>query len=209
VDNSFFEGMLNKIKNSRLALREKWNIPENATCFIFCGKLQEKKRIFDLLKAFEIAHDKNPSVHLLIAGDGEDMQEAKDFVVQKKLPVTFAGFLNQSEIVKAYAAADCLVLPSDYGETWGLVVNEAMACGLPAIVSDRVGCGPDLVIDEVTGYIFPFGGIDALASMLLKCVLDKANLAQMGAESKKLIKDYSVEGTVKGTLEAVKYLLGG
>ena len=176
VNNGFFENRLNELKDTRSAIRNKWNIPENAICFLFSGKLQEKKRIFDLLKAFEIAHDRNSSVHLLIAGDGEHMQSAKDFVAQKKFPVTFAGFLNQTEIVKAYAAADCLVLPSDYGETWGLVVNEAMACGLPAIVSDRVGCGPDLVLDGVTGYIFPFGDINTLADKLLGCASDKAKL---------------------------------
>jgi glycosyltransferase involved in cell wall biosynthesis len=136
------------------------------------------------------------------------MRGAKDLVAQKKLPVTFAGFLNQTEIVKAYLAADCLVLPSDYGETWGLVVNEAMACGLPAIVSDRVGCGPDLIIDGVTGYIFPFGDITALAGKLLECASpDKTKLIQMGVQAKALIANYSTENTVKGALEAVKYVL--
>ena len=79
------------------------------------------------------------------------------------LPVSFAGFLNQGEIPAAYAACDALVLPSDYGETWGLVVNEAMACGVPAVVSDAVGCGPDLVEEGQTGMIFPLGDIPALA----------------------------------------------
>lgn len=209
VDNGFFESRLNEIKDERPGLREKWSIPQNAACFLFSGKLQEKKRILDLLKAFEIAYHKNSSLHLLIAGDGEDMQQSKDFVREKGLPVTFAGFLNQKEIVKAYAAADCLVLPSDFGETWGLVVNEAMACGLPAIVSDRVGCGPDLVVDGITGYVFPFGDIDALAGTLLKCAADKAKLAQMGKQAKELIAKYSAENTVKGTIEAIKYVLGG
>ena len=59
-------------------------------------------------------------------------------------PASFAGFLNQTEICKAYVAADCLVLPSDYGETWGLVTNEAMAAGLPCILSDRCGAALDL-----------------------------------------------------------------
>jgi len=90
---------------------------------------------------------------------------------------------------------------------WGLVVNEAMACGLPAIVSNRVGCGPDLVADGVTGYIFPFGDIGMLASTLLKCASDKVKLAQMGRQAKGQIKNYSVENTVKGTIEAMQYVL--
>lgn len=207
VDNGFFEARLNEVKDARPTIRAGWNIPQNATCFLFAGKLQAKKRILDLLKAFEIAYHKNSSIHLLIAGDGEDMQQSKDFVREKGLPVTFAGFLNQKEIVKAYAAADYLALPSDYGETWGLVVNEAMACGLPAIVSDRVGCGPDLVVDGITGYIFPFGDINALAGKLLESASDKAKLIQMGKQAKDLIANYSAEDTVKGTIEAAKYVL--
>lgn len=207
VDNGFFEARLNEVKDARSMIRAGWNIPENAACFLFAGKLEAKKKIFDLLSALEMALYKNTSMHLLIAGDGEHMQAAKDFVAQKKLPVTFAGFLNQTEIVKAYAASDCLVLPSDYGETWGLVVNEAFVCGLPAIVSDRIGCGPDLVVDGITGYVFQFGDIDALADTLLKCASDKVKLAQMGRQAKELIADYSAENTVKGTIEATRYVL--
>ncbi len=99
-------------------------------------------------------------------GTGVLGNEATALATESGLPVSFAGFLNQTEITQAYAAGDCLVLPSDYGETWGLVVNEAMVCGLPAIVSDRVGCGPDLVEPGVTGAVFPFGDIPALAKQL-------------------------------------------
>ena len=76
-----------------------------------------------------------------------------------------------------------------------------------AIVSDRVGCGPDLVIDGVTGYVFSFGDIDALASKLLDCASDKTKLIQMGKQAKELIANYSTENTVKGTIEAVMYVL--
>jgi glycosyltransferase involved in cell wall biosynthesis len=76
---------------------------------------------------------------------------------------SFAGFLNQADISRAYVAADCLVLPSDYGETWGLVVNEAMASGLPCIVSRACGCAEDLVELDWT---FPPGDIAALADRI-------------------------------------------
>ncbi len=131
------------------------------------------------------------------------MEEANGLVAAHSLPVTFAGFLNQTEVAKAYAAADCLVLPSDYGETWGLVVNEAMVCGLPAIVSDRVGCGPDLVSDGVTGMVFPFGDIEALAQCLVRMATDPALRAAMGARARERVADYSVERAVAGTLAAL------
>ena len=84
--------------------------------------------------------------------DQESASDAKRNLTSDLRPLTsdtkpaasFTGFLNQTEISRAYVAADCLVLPSDYDETWGLVVNEAMASGLPCIISDRCGCAPDL-----------------------------------------------------------------
>jgi len=76
---------------------------------------------------------------------------------------SFVGFLNQTEIPAAYVAADALVLPSDSGETWGLVVNEAMACGIPTIVSARCGCAEDLPARIDTRLVFPFGDVEELA----------------------------------------------
>ncbi|WP_425507198.1 glycosyltransferase family 4 protein [Thermomonas carbonis] len=96
----------------------------------------------------------------------------------------FAGFLNQSEITAAYAAADCLVLPSDHGETWGLVVNEAMACGLPALVSDQVGCAVDLIVAGHTGDVFPCGDVAALSAMLARHGRNREGLADMGAAAR-------------------------
>jgi glycosyltransferase involved in cell wall biosynthesis len=134
------------------------------------------------------------------------MEEARALAVRERIAATFAGFLNQTEMPKAYVAADCLVLPSDYGETWGLVVNEAMACGLPAVVSDRVGCGPDLVEDGVTGRIFPFGEVAALAGVIRSLADRPARLVEMGRRASDRITRYSVDAAVAGTLDAVRYV---
>lgn len=87
--------------------------------------------------------------------------------------IQFLGFRNQAEIADLYAACDAIVMPSDYGETWGLSVNEAMATGARAIVSDRVGCGPDLVIPGLTGEIFPCGDIPYLRGVLQRYIQDQ------------------------------------
>jgi glycosyltransferase involved in cell wall biosynthesis len=116
--------------------------------------------------------------------------------------VTFAGFLNQSEIVKSYVAADTLVLPSDGGETWGLVVNEAMVCGRPCIVSDKVGCGPDLVTPE-TGAIHPLGDVARLAELMSEFAADRNRLRVRGEAAARKITEYSTEVAVRGMLEAV------
>ena len=209
VDNQALRDRFDSVKPDRMALRAKWGIPESAFCFLYVGKLQPKKRILDLLQALRIAMPSRSDLHLLIVGTGELEQEARSLVVEDRLPVSFAGFLNQTELPQAYAVGDCLVLPSDYGETWGLVVNEAMVCGLPAIVSDRVGCGPDLVEPGVTGEVFPFGDVQALADCLSILAADRARTGALGRRAEERIRDYSVEHAVTGTLRAIDFVLGG
>ena len=161
-----------------------------------------------MLDALRIAVAQSERLHLLVVGSGELMAQARAVVAQYNLPVTFAGFLNQSEIPAAYVAADCLVLPSDYGETWGLVVNEAMACGRPAIVSDRVGCAADLVIQNVTGEVFPFGDTAALAHTLVELAANPQRLYAMGEQARlRVTQHYGVQQSVDGTLAAVQYVL--
>ena len=117
--------------------------------------------------------------------------------------VTFAGFLNQSQIPRAYVASDVQVLPSDAGETWGLVINEGMACGLPAVVSDRVGCQKDLVLPGITGDVFPLGDVEALAACLRSLAERSSSRAAMGEAARQRVADYGIEQMVAGTLEAV------
>lgn len=203
VDNRRFQRQREVRAPDRARLRERWAVPPGAVCFLFAGKLEPKKRIMDLLRAVEAAVASSPPIHLLVAGTGELLDEARSFAAERSLPVTLAGFLNQTEISDAYVAADCLVLPSDYGETWGLVVNEAMASGLPAIVSDRVGCGPDLVLEGETGSVFPFGDIEVLAGRMSALAGDPSLLARMGARAAEHVEAYSLERAVEGTMRAV------
>jgi glycosyltransferase involved in cell wall biosynthesis len=135
---------------------------------LFAGKFIPKKRPMDLVNAVAMLQGtrSSKSIHLLFTGSGELGAEVRggcDVVYDAEADAiprspaissngnpaaSFTGFLNQTEISRAYVAADCLVLPSDYRETWGLVVNEAMASGLPCIVSDACGCAEDLVEPE-------------------------------------------------------------
>lgn len=216
VDNKRFSEAAKSLRSQRDELRETWGIPQESMCFLFCGKLIEKKRVQDLVHAFEMlltrpAHfGVNAPIHLLIVGDGElkatIQEEARRLKnVVGRTCITLAGFLNQTEMPKAYAAADCLVLPSDAGETWGLVVNEAMACGLPAIVSDQVGCGPDLVKPGVTGDLYRMGDVEALAMAMaewsnpLRCYSARMAVAEK-------IVNYSIEQAADGTLDALRML---
>ena len=210
IDNERFAQTAAALESRRAAVRAKWAIPENATCFLYAGKLEPKKRILDVLEGLRQAREKTTAeIHLLVVGTGQLMDEAKAIVKRDQLPVSFAGFLNQTEIPASYVACDCLVLASDFGETWGLVVNEAMACGRPAIVSDRVGCGPDLVTPGVTGDIFPFGDTQALAHCLVHAAEDPARLQAMGkAACERVTRDYSVDRSAEGTIKAIQFVRG-
>lgn len=205
VDNRRIRAQFELERPHRAAWRAAWRIPEASFCFVFVGKLEPKKRVLDLLQALRAAARTRNDLHLLVVGSGELEQEAKSLAAEGSLPVSFAGFLNQTELTRAYAAGDCLVLPSDYGETWGLVVNEAMVCGLPAIVSDRVGCGPDLVEPGVTGAVIPFGDVEALARQLCEMAADRARAHGLGLRAEERIRNYSVDEAAAGTLRAIEF----
>ncbi len=166
VDNAFFRDGAGSagIKGRRHQIRERYEIPEDAFVLLFVGKLVARKRVDDLLQATTIicAASDQGDAHVLIVGDGPLREELERR--SRTLPdrIHFLGFQNQTALPAIYAAADVLVLPSSGEETWGLVVNEAMASGLPAIVSDGVGSGPDLIEEGRTGYSYPLGNIDAL-----------------------------------------------
>ena len=130
---------------------------------LFVGKLMPLKRPADLLRA--VARLRGPAVEVVFAGAGELEADLRRIAAEASVRADFLGFVNQSELPAVYASADLLVLPSDQ-ETWGLVVNEAMACGLPAIVSEAVGCAPDLIEPGKTGAIFPVGDVEALAAAI-------------------------------------------
>lgn len=142
----------------------------------------------------------------VLIGSGELESELRAMVAQKNLRVHFAGFKNQTELPAVYAGADVLVLPSNAGETWGLVVNEGMACGLPAIVSDAVGCGPDLIEEGRTGFTFPVGQASALATRLAILAELKTAGHDFAPALEGKLQTYSLEKAVSGTLLAAEQL---
>jgi glycosyltransferase involved in cell wall biosynthesis len=131
---------------------------------LFVGKLIGRKHPADLLHAVRQLGDE--TVQIAFAGSGELEAELRKIAASSSIHADFMGFVNQSELPAVYASADLLVLPSDGQETWGLVVNEAMACGIPAVVSNVVGCGPDLIEAGRTGATFAFGDTAALATAI-------------------------------------------
>jgi glycosyltransferase involved in cell wall biosynthesis len=202
VDSEFFSQESEKLRPERQHLREQWGIDNASTVFLFAGKFIENKRPLDFVRAIGAAAQAGGPVCGLMVGDGPLRLACEELSRSESFPVSFAGFLNQSEIPRAYVAADALVLPSE-GETWGLVVNEAMDCGLPCFVSDRVGCGPDLIVSQETGAIFSLGDKVGLVNLLISLSSDPQCLARMGRQAKKRASAYSVDAACNALLEAV------
>ena len=151
VDNAFFASKSNEQGEKTRILRAGWGVPEDGTVILYCAKLIPVKGPEVLFRAFAMLGQ--PKAHLVVVGTGA--LEASLKSLQRELSVErvhWEGFVNQSALPAYYGAADVLVVPSRH-EPWGLVVNEAMACGTPCIVSDVVGAGPDLIQGKDTGTI--------------------------------------------------------
>jgi glycosyltransferase involved in cell wall biosynthesis len=152
----------------RSMTRRTLRIDPDHRLLLLSGKLVHRKRPDLLMRAIKQLPDAlRERIHVLALGSGEQ-QPALERLAQEtpQVAMTCLGFQNQSRLSAYYHAADLLVLPSESGETWGLVVNEALHHGLPCVVSDAVGSAPDLVRPGVTGEVFESGSIPALASAL-------------------------------------------
>ncbi|MHB1843362.1 MAG: glycosyltransferase family 4 protein [Deltaproteobacteria bacterium] len=201
VDNDFFAREAARWRPQRAAIRRELELPEHAPVALFCAKLLPKKRPLDLLHAL-VQTQHSPPIHALIVGDGPLRSECEAFA-HAQLPgrVTFAGFQNQTALPRMYAAADLLVLPSGL-EPWGLVVNEAMAAGLPVVASSAVGATADLVRPGETGQIFPVGDIPALARALDEsCAPDRLKALSRGAHAR--IARWSLRETADGIVRGL------
>ena len=138
---------------------------------LYVGRLSEEKAIDTLLDAFARMREAVPEAALRIVGTGvlHDRLAARVGALELDGAVQFVGSLQDEPLSREYFGAACLVLPS-YSEPWGLVVNEALNHGCPAVVSDRCGCVPELIVEGKTGLSFPAGDVDALARTLVAAI---------------------------------------
>jgi glycosyltransferase involved in cell wall biosynthesis len=135
----------------------------------FVGRLLGWKRVDDLLHA--LARPALRGTQALIVGDGPERCSLERLAQRLSVPARFTGFVNQTRLPTAYAAMDVFVLASDAHETWGLVANEAMACGVPVVASRAAGCTVDLVVPGETGEHFACTDIDGLAAALCRALV--------------------------------------
>lgn len=195
VDNDFFSERASAQTENTRQMRRELGISFDDTVFLFSAKFIDRKRPMDLINAAAMCRTGGES-HVILVGDGALLETCRDKIAANKLTnVHLVGFKNQSELPTLYAAADVLVLPSEY-ETWGLVVNEAMACGLPCIVSDACGAAADMILEGKTGFTYPMGDVQRLAELMMFMADNKEQRREMGRCAAIHVKNFSVASTV-------------
>ncbi len=200
IDQNFFS-VTNDVQKQASYLRQKLQISDNDLIFLFAGKFEEIKNPLLLIKA--AAKFSNPSVHFVFTGNGPLETEIKK---EAEGNIYFLDFQNQKSMPAVYEMADVYVLCS-HSETWGLAVNEAMACGKPVLVSDHCGCAPDLVEEGKTGFVFRSGDENDLAGKIQWCIDNNKQLPEMGKNALRKIQDWSFERIVTSVEQLVNRIV--
>jgi len=180
--------------------------------FVYVGRLVTVKNLAALLQAFGEARQQTArglDWGLVLVGDGDQRAHLQRQVEELGLSdaVRFIDGQPWYRVPDYLALADVLVLPS-LSEPWGLVVNEAMVCGMPVVVSDRCGCAVDLVRDGQNGYLFDPSQSDALTQTLLRFINGEADVTRMGRESKRLIAPYAPDAVAREMLAGFGKVVG-
>lgn len=202
IDNERFERGSVFAPGEREAMRQRFGADDDTMLIVFSAKLLPRKDPMTLLRAVSRMRHKDRAA-VLFLGHGELREELERFAAQHHLRAHFAGFLNQSELPKHYAAGDVFVLPSTY-EPRGAVINEAMACGLPVIVTDRCGSIGDIVLENENAFIYPAGDADALAAQLDTLIEQPELRARMAQRSREIIAAWNYARGVEGVREALE-----
>jgi glycosyltransferase involved in cell wall biosynthesis len=196
VNNKKLQILESELAPHKIIFKQELKINPNNFIILFSGKLIQKKRPLDLLIAFNNANIKNST--LIFLGDGNLKFILQEYINDNNINnVIFLGFKNQSEIAKYYTIADLFVLPSGVGETWGLVVNEAMNFSLPVIVSNLVGCNTDLVYNNENGFIYEYGNTEQLSLYINEIYNNKCLQKNAKIFSKNIINKYDYETIIK------------
>lgn len=202
VDNALFFERSAEARREPGAVRRGLGLPDDRPLFLYCSKVVPHKRPLDVVRAFAIARAAAPCA-LAIVGDGAQLPEVECEIARLDLgaDVHVLGFRNQSELPSIYGASDVFIQASER-EPWGMVVNEAMACGAAICASDRIGSAYDLVRDN--GAMFPVGDVRRLGAILSEWARTPSVLFSMKEASLRRIAHWSVTQTADGVIEGVR-----
>ena len=200
VDQAFFNQDPETAANTREQWRLKWGIPSDAFVVLFVGRLFERKRPQDAL-CLQHALMRDKKVYLVMVGNGpqEEFLKEQAFGIPR---VIWTGFQNQAATRDAYYGSDLLFVPSEF-ETWGLVVNEAAACGLPALITDTCGVAGDLTIHEQTGFVYPCGHVGRALEHARRAIANPGVTRAMGRAARDRVRaEYHVGQFAEAFLKA-------
>ena len=190
VDNERFNRQHNVEQEAR-QWRKELGLADDDLVILFAGKLEPKKDPDFMLRM--AGHLQNPGLKLIIVGNGKLEEKLKMKGAQDKR-IIFLDFQNQQKMPLVYRLCDIFAMPSvGPGETWGLAVNEAMACKRPVIISTKCGCAPDLVEEKKNGWLFEPGenGDLKIKELLQKILNDRSILDPMGEQAWQKLQPYS------------------
>jgi glycosyltransferase involved in cell wall biosynthesis len=200
VDTDWFASRATQ--EARAEVRARLGIASTAPVALFAGKLLPNKHPLDVVGGAARCRAMGVPMEVLVAGAGPLQHELQGHAAALNVPLHLLGFCNQSKMPAAYAAADMLVLSSS-SETWGLVANEALACGRPVVLSDAVGCATDLVGDGAAGTIFPMGDTEALGHAMAGVAKYPPALQAIRSRS----ESFGLEAAAQGVVAAVAHVM--
>jgi len=177
---------------SRKEFRATRQIPDDLVLFVFVGRLLQQKGVDVLLKAFATASTQSCQIGLVVIGDGPELERVQKAAADHPGKLWSAGRADRVGVITWLRASDVFVLPSR-DEHWGLVVNEAMVCGLPVIVSDACGCADDLVETGRNGHVFRVDDVAELADAMLDLAQNAPKREAMGEQSQAMIRPWTIE----------------
>jgi 1,2-diacylglycerol 3-alpha-glucosyltransferase len=207
VDNDWFAQRVTRKEEDLLQLKKELDLPSQFLLGV--GRLVAKKNWLRLVQSFT-ALTKGMTENawsLVLVGDGPERIKLVDYCKKHEIfNVIIRDFASQEKLCKYYSLASALVLPSKFGETWGLVVNEAMASGLPVLVSSQCGCAESLLEDGRNGYVFPPDDNMAISNALYKFMsLEEKERKEMGQRSAEVIKNWSLDRFSHAAFDAIEY----
>jgi glycosyltransferase involved in cell wall biosynthesis len=207
VDASVFQANEEARQSLRASARAELQLSPDQIALVFAGKLVFRKGPDLLVDAVRgMPEEIRSRLVIVFLGDGEMRTTLP--VRSDDIQTRFIGFKNQHELSRYYHAGDALVLPSRSGETWGLVVNEALLHGLPCVVSSGVGCAPDLVIPGVTGEVFEQNSASSLRTALVRWLTWHHQDAGIRERCRRQVERFSVRAAAEGIVAAFEATAG-
>jgi glycosyltransferase involved in cell wall biosynthesis len=205
VDNDYFRSQAARYRACRVQMRGE-NGWRQRYLLLYVGRLAGEKGVDVLIEAVRRISKVRPDIGLLIVGEGPE-RKSLEKRAQNFPQVFFLGFHDWNHLPRFYAVADLFVLPSRR-EPWGLVVNEAMASGLPVLATRKVGAAQDLIIEGESGYLVPENDAEAMASAIDHACQSEERLRTMGKAAQQVVQSWNYGATLTGFYQALAACLG-